>query len=109
MWAGAERKKKPNILHGLETPWVKRLWSQQRQWGGKPGYLAQRNVLGRRADVWCGCVWETLGRSGGEPAIVDRALEVQAKLLNELLVWPCLVRGVIGMVHACSGGGCDWA
>lgn len=53
---------------------------------------------------------ERLGRSGGELAVVDRAPEVQAKLLNELLVWPCLVFGVkSGMVHACSGGGCDWA
>lgn len=51
-----------------------------------------------------------LGGLEGELAVVDRTPEVQAKLLNELLVWPCLVRGVkSGMVHACSGGGCDWA
>lgn len=42
-------------------------------------------------------MWLCLGETWEvwrEPAVVDRAPEGQAKLLNELLVWPCLVRGV---------------
>lgn len=113
-WVGCglgPRGKQPCIIsHGLGNTLGEETLVSARAVGLKARLPGPKDCLAGRADVWCGCVWERIGRSGGELAIVDRAPEVQAKLLNELLVWPCLVHGSQEWDNACMfWRGCDWA